>query len=80
MNDRDRRVQKFEKSRPHLRSAVYRMPGSLGESDEAVQEAWLRVLALCRDPGTASHCAARTNHLQPDFRCRGGGCAGLNEI
>jgi RNA polymerase sigma factor (sigma-70 family) len=36
-------AQQFEKSRPHLRAAAYRMLGSLGEADDAVQEAWLRL-------------------------------------
>src|SRR5580704_5369460 len=33
----------FEQSRPHLRAVAYRMLGSLGEADDAVQEAWLRL-------------------------------------
>jgi RNA polymerase sigma factor (sigma-70 family) len=33
----------FEKHRPHLRAVAYRMLGSLTESDDAVQEAWLRM-------------------------------------
>jgi len=36
-------AQKFEESRPHLRAVAYRMLGSLGEADDAVQEAWLRL-------------------------------------
>jgi DNA-directed RNA polymerase specialized sigma24 family protein len=32
-------TQKFEENRPHLRAAAYRMLGSLGEADDAVQEA-----------------------------------------
>ena len=32
----------FEGNRDHLRSVAYRMLGSVGEADDAVQEAWLR--------------------------------------
>src|ERR1700739_3983669 len=34
---------KFEEQRDHLRAVAYRMLGSLGEADDAVQEAWLRL-------------------------------------
>src|SRR5213078_284516 len=43
MNDRDWLAQRFEQNRPHLRSVAYRMLGSLGEAEDAVQEAWLRL-------------------------------------
>jgi RNA polymerase sigma-70 factor, ECF subfamily len=33
----------FEGRRAHLRAVAYRMLGSLGEADDAVQEAWLRL-------------------------------------
>lgn len=36
-------AQRFEADRPHLRAVAYRMLGSLGEADDAVQEAWLRL-------------------------------------
>lgn len=36
-------AEKFEENRPHLRAVAYRMLGSLGEADDAVQEAWLRL-------------------------------------
>ena len=36
-------AEQFEEHRPHLRSVAYRMLGSLSESDDAVQEAWLRL-------------------------------------
>ena len=36
-------AERFEEHRTHLRSVAYRMLGSLGEVDDAVQEAWLRL-------------------------------------
>ena len=36
-------AQKFEDHRPHLRAVAYRMLGSRGEAEDAVQEAWLRL-------------------------------------
>ena len=36
-------AEQFEEHRPHLRSVAYRMLGSLSDSDDAVQEAWLRL-------------------------------------
>ena len=36
-------AQQFEEHRPHLRAVAYRMLGSLSETDDAVQDAWLRV-------------------------------------
>ena len=36
-------AQKFEDNRPHLRAVAYRMLGSRGEAEDAVQEAWLRL-------------------------------------
>jgi RNA polymerase sigma factor (sigma-70 family) len=43
VDDREWLAQQFEEHRPHLRAVAYRMLGSLGESDDAVQEAWLRL-------------------------------------
>ena len=43
MNDRDWLAERFEEHRPHLRRVAYRMLGSLDESEDAVQEAWLRL-------------------------------------
>jgi RNA polymerase sigma factor (sigma-70 family) len=36
-------AEQFEENRTHLRAVAYRMPGSLTEADDAVQEAWLRL-------------------------------------
>ena len=43
MAERDWLAQRFEEHRPRLRAVAYRMLGSLGEADDAVQEAWLRL-------------------------------------
>ena len=43
MNERDYLAERFEEHRTHLRGVAYRMLGSLGEVDDAVQEAWLRL-------------------------------------
>src|SRR5688500_911014 len=36
-------AETFEANRAHLRRVAYRMLGSRGEADDAVQEAWLRL-------------------------------------
>ena len=43
MDESDWLVEQFEAHRTHLRAVAYRMLGSLGEADDAVQEAWLRL-------------------------------------
>jgi RNA polymerase sigma factor (sigma-70 family) len=43
MSDRDWLAARFEEQRPHLRRVAYRMLGSLDESEDAIQEAWLRL-------------------------------------
>ena len=43
MNERDDLAERFEEHRTHLRAVAYRMLGSLGDVDDAVQEAWLRL-------------------------------------
>jgi RNA polymerase sigma factor (sigma-70 family) len=43
MEESARLVDQFETHRAHLRAVAYRMLGSTGEADDAVQEAWLRV-------------------------------------
>jgi RNA polymerase sigma-70 factor, ECF subfamily len=41
--DRDWLAEEFEGRRPQLRTIAYRMLGSVADSDDAVQEAWLRL-------------------------------------
>ncbi|MFF5217980.1 RNA polymerase sigma factor SigJ [Micromonospora sp. NPDC000442] len=36
-------AERFEQQRPYLHSVAYRMLGSLGEAEDAVQETWLRL-------------------------------------
>ncbi len=43
MDERDRLAESFEAHRAHLRVVAYRMLGSAGDADDAVQEAWLRL-------------------------------------
>jgi RNA polymerase sigma factor (sigma-70 family) len=43
MDGGDWLAKQFDQSRPHLRAVAYRMLGSAGEADDAVQEAWLKV-------------------------------------
>jgi RNA polymerase sigma-70 factor (ECF subfamily) len=42
MADEDFLAERFQEHRPRLRAVAYRMLGSLSESDDALQEAWLR--------------------------------------
>jgi RNA polymerase sigma-70 factor (ECF subfamily) len=42
-NDPEQLAERFEAERTHLRAVAYRMLGSLDESEDAVQEAWLRL-------------------------------------
>jgi RNA polymerase sigma-70 factor (ECF subfamily) len=43
MDDRDLLAERFEQHRPHLLRVAYRMLGTINESEDAVQEAWLRL-------------------------------------
>jgi RNA polymerase sigma factor (sigma-70 family) len=42
MGDENLLAERFQENRPRLRAVAYRMLGSLTESDDALQEAWLR--------------------------------------
>jgi RNA polymerase sigma factor (sigma-70 family) len=43
MDERDWLAERFEEHRPRLRAVAYRMLGSVSETEDAVQEAWLRL-------------------------------------
>ena len=43
MSDQELLAERFEAHRSYLHSVAYRMLGSTGEADDAVQEAWLRL-------------------------------------
>jgi RNA polymerase sigma-70 factor (ECF subfamily) len=43
MDERDWLAKRFEENRSHLQAVAYRMLGSVGEADDALQEAWLRL-------------------------------------
>jgi len=43
MDEPARLAERFEANRDHLQAVAYRMLGSLGEADDAVQETWLRL-------------------------------------
>jgi RNA polymerase sigma-70 factor (ECF subfamily) len=43
MGGNDWLAERFEANRGHLRAVAYRMLGSTGEADDAIQECWLRV-------------------------------------
>jgi RNA polymerase sigma factor (sigma-70 family) len=43
MEKHDWLAEAFEAERPHLRAVAYRLLGSLSETDDAVQEAWLHL-------------------------------------
>jgi len=43
MDEREWLTDRFEQHAPHLRAVAYRMLGSVSETDDALQEAWLRI-------------------------------------
>jgi DNA-directed RNA polymerase specialized sigma24 family protein len=56
MEEREWLTEGFEQHRPHLRAVAYRMLGSVSETDDALQEAWLRIRK--QDPGTVENMQA----------------------
>jgi RNA polymerase sigma-70 factor (ECF subfamily) len=55
-SDREWLTDQFEQHRPHLRAVAYRMLGSVSETDDALQEAWLRIRR--QDPATVENMQA----------------------
>ena len=43
MDEKEFLAEQFEANRTHLRKVAYRMLGTVGEVDDAVQETWLRL-------------------------------------
>jgi RNA polymerase sigma factor (sigma-70 family) len=56
MDEREWLTERFELHRPHLRAVAYRMLGSVSDTDDALQEAWLRIRD--QDPGTVQNMRA----------------------
>lgn len=56
MDEREWLTERFEQHRGHLRVVAYRMLGSVSESDDALQEAWLRIRD--QDPATVENMRA----------------------
>ncbi len=56
MDEREWLTERFEQHRGHLRGVAYRMLGSVSESDDALQEAWLRIRD--QDPATVENMRA----------------------
>ena len=44
VNERELLTERFEHHRPHLQGVAYRMLGSVSEAEDALQEAWLRIV------------------------------------
>jgi RNA polymerase sigma factor (sigma-70 family) len=50
MDEQTWRTKQFEEHRAHLTAVAYRMLGSVGEAEDAVQEAWIRLSRADNDP------------------------------
>jgi RNA polymerase sigma factor (sigma-70 family) len=64
MNDNDLLAAEFERHRGRLRAVAYRMLGTVGDADDAVQESWLRLSrsepeAIANLPGWLTSVVAR---------------------
>src|SRR6185437_9510161 len=57
MDEREWLTERFEQHRSHLRTVAYRMLGSVSETDDALQKAWLRIRE--QDPATVENMHAR---------------------
>ncbi|HEX3749121.1 MAG TPA: sigma-70 family RNA polymerase sigma factor [Streptosporangiaceae bacterium] len=56
MDERDRLAERFEEQRERLTAVAYRMVGSRGEAEDAVQETWLRLARV--DPAEVDNLPA----------------------
>ena len=56
IDEREWLTDRFEQHAPRLRAVAYRMLGSVSETDDALQEAWLRIRD--EDPGTVENMQA----------------------
>jgi DNA-directed RNA polymerase specialized sigma24 family protein len=43
VDDQQWLTERFEQHRSRLRAMAYRMPGSMSDADDALQEAWVRL-------------------------------------
>ncbi|MDD2676924.1 MAG: sigma factor [Methylacidiphilaceae bacterium] len=60
MNAEERLAERFEASRGRLRALAYRMLGSLGEAEDAVQTSWLRLVRAAETPQNLEGWLTRT--------------------
>ncbi|MFE9606542.1 RNA polymerase sigma-70 factor [Streptomyces hokutonensis] len=67
MSETDRKAQEFEELRPLLFSIAYRILGSVGEAEDAVQETWLRYDGSATRPtSTKSFLSATVTRISID--------------
>ncbi|WP_406460000.1 RNA polymerase sigma-70 factor [Streptomyces sp. NBC_01622] len=67
MSETDRKAQEFEELRPLLFSIAYRILGSVGEAEDAVQETWLRYDgSTTRPTSTKSFLSATVTRISID--------------